>query len=51
MLELLVAVAALQYLAAIKPIQAGALWLANDRPATMSAPAEAGAELLVPLAR
>ena len=29
MLELLVAVVALQYLAAVKPVQAGAVWLAG----------------------
>ncbi len=51
MLELLIAVVALQYLVAIKPARAGAIWLANDRPATMSAPAEASADLIAPLAR
>ena len=50
-LELLAAVVALQYLAATRPAQAGAVWLANDRPATMSAPAEARADLIAPLAR
>lgn len=39
-LELLVAVVALQYVAAMKPAQAGAVWLAEDSPATMSAPAD-----------
>ncbi len=51
MLELLVAVVALQYLTTLRPAQAGAVWLANDRPATMSAPAEASADLIAPLAR
>ncbi len=51
MLELLIAVVALQYLVAIKPARAGAVWLANDRPATMTAPAENRADLIAPLAR
>ena len=45
-LELLVAVVALQYVAATKPAQAGAVWLADDGPATMSAPAEGCADSL-----
>ncbi len=51
MLELLVAVIALQYLTALRPTKPGAVWLADDRPATMSAPAEASADLIAPLAR
>ncbi len=47
-LELLVAVVALQYVAASRPAQASAIWLANDRPATLSAPAEAGANPIAP---
>ena len=39
-LELLAAVVALQYLGAGKPAQAGAVWLADDRPVTLFAPAE-----------
>jgi hypothetical protein len=51
MVELLLAVLALQYLATIRPAKAGAVWLANDRPATMSAPAETSPDLIAPLAR
>ena len=51
MLELLVAVVALQYLAALRPGPAGAIWLADDRPATMSAPAAPSPDLIAPLAR
>jgi len=39
MLELLVAVAALQYLTLAKPVQADAVWLATDSIAQPSAPA------------
>ena len=39
MLELLVAVAALQYLTMAKPVKADAVWLATDFVAPPSAPA------------
>ncbi len=50
-LELLIAVVALQYLVNIRPARAGAVWLADDRPATMSAPAAVSPDLIAPLAR
>ncbi len=43
MLELLIAVIALQYLTAVKTVQAGAVWLADARPAAVSPTAEASA--------
>lgn len=51
MLELLLAVVALQYLVNIRPARAGTVWLADDRPATMSAPTEGSPDLIAPLAR
>ncbi len=48
MLELLIAVVALQYLAVVKPAQAGAVWLADARPAAVAALAEARAAPTAP---
>ena len=43
-LELLGAVVALQYLAAVRTAQAGAVWLTEDGPPVVSAPAQANAD-------
>jgi hypothetical protein len=48
MLELLAAVAALQYLTAIRPARAGSVWLAKSRPATTSASTDASASPITP---
>jgi hypothetical protein len=42
LLELFAAVAAIQYLASIRPARAGAVWLADDRAAEPPVSIEAG---------
>lgn len=41
LLELFVAVVALQYLAAIRPVRTGVVWLADDCATGISAPSDA----------